>query len=86
MIAGRRAYLDRRKDAFACQQAPGDTDRVNHNRHITDELEKLAEINKNLQDKWRAFAYEKACRALRSYAPSSMIGCRAQGAVTICSA
>ena len=43
-----------------------DTKLTNHNKIITDELEKLAQAYKNSNDTWRAFGYQKAISGLAS--------------------
>ncbi len=54
---------------FVCAQASGKSESdTNPNRHLTDELQKLAKAYKSTNDKWRAYAYEKAISAIKRYA------------------
>ena len=56
------------KDGFVCNYSSEDPSKPkNHNKVITDELEKLAQAYKNSNDKWRCFGYEKAINAIKRH-------------------
>ena len=64
------SYIDRNKHKFVCAQSSSDPSskaNTNSNKHITDQLEKLAAAYKSSNDTWRAFGYQKAIAALKNY-------------------
>uniref|UniRef100_A0A914VI60 DNA polymerase n=2 Tax=Plectus sambesii TaxID=2011161 RepID=A0A914VI60_9BILA len=54
---------------FICETSSSDasaaSQRVNHNEHITSQLQILADGYKSTNDKWRALSYEKAIETLK---------------------
>jgi len=53
---------------FVCAHSSEDASAPqNHNKIITDQLEKLAQAYKNSNDTWRSFGYEKAIAAIKRH-------------------
>lgn len=63
------SFIDRNRHKFVCAQSSANSSSTdaNLNRHITDELEKLAKAYKSSNDTWRAFGYQKAIAALKRH-------------------
>ncbi len=61
------SYIDRNKHKFVCAQSSENPTSTNLNKHITDELEKLAAAYKSTRDTWRAFGYQKAISAIKNF-------------------
>ncbi len=63
-----KSYMEGKKHKFVCaQSSENPAVSTNLNKHITDQLEKLAVAYKSTNDTWRAFGYQKAISALRNY-------------------
>lgn len=59
---------EKRRRQFVCETSsadPSTSKRVNHNEHITSQLQILADGYKSTNDKWRALSYEKAIETLK---------------------